>query len=372
MAHKASRNKGEPGRNEMCWCGSDQKYKKCHLNRSSERSLPGEALRNLAASAWKHKSCLHPNAAPGVCTQIVAAHSLQRSRTLEKIIDDSNHVLSFYPLAPDADGNPKLHRVGWRDASTFTGFCGYHDNVTFAPLETSDFTANAEQCFLLAYRAVCHELFQKTGALSADKAVRHFADRGRSLHGQQTIQRIYDIFETGTTAGLGDYLRRKKIMDGELLGREYGAWSRVVINFSGDLCIASTSATTPNSSLDGQSLQVLHDLKTLLQMLPLGIVSTPDGGAFVSTWRREESAPREFVRSLLRRAYEAIPGLIVQLRFAHIENTYFSQRWWDSLSAAEKDHIRALADVASPYYERFPLLPIKLVPWQITGISRHD
>jgi hypothetical protein len=58
--------------------------------------------------------------------------------------------------------------------------------------------------------------------------------------------------------------------------------------------------------------------------------------------------------------------------FAHIENTYFSQGWWNSLSAAEKDHIRALADVASPYYEPFPLLPLKLVPWQITGISRHD
>jgi hypothetical protein len=113
--------------------------------------------------------------------------------------------------------------VGWRDASTFIGFCGYHDNVTFALLETSDFTANAEQCFLLAYRAVCHGLFQKTGALSADKAVRHLADRGRSLDDQRAIQRIYDIFETGTKSGLGDYVRLKKIMDGELLGRDYGA-----------------------------------------------------------------------------------------------------------------------------------------------------
>ncbi len=27
-----------PGRNEACWCGSGQKYKKCHLSRDEEKA----------------------------------------------------------------------------------------------------------------------------------------------------------------------------------------------------------------------------------------------------------------------------------------------------------------------------------------------
>ncbi len=28
-----------PGRNELCWCGSGQKYKKCHLTEDEARAV---------------------------------------------------------------------------------------------------------------------------------------------------------------------------------------------------------------------------------------------------------------------------------------------------------------------------------------------
>ena len=32
------------GRNDLCWCGSGRKYKKCHLDRASQSALPFAAV----------------------------------------------------------------------------------------------------------------------------------------------------------------------------------------------------------------------------------------------------------------------------------------------------------------------------------------
>ena len=56
-------------------------------------------------------------------------------------------------------GTPE--RRGWRAASTFAGFCDHHDTTTFESLESVPFAGTPQQTFLLAYRAECHEVYQK-------------------------------------------------------------------------------------------------------------------------------------------------------------------------------------------------------------------
>jgi hypothetical protein len=72
---------------------------------------------------FRVQKCMHPEAAPSVCGKVINAHTIQRSAVLRRIIDSTNHVLTFHPLACDKDGNSELHRRGWKDASVFTGFC---------------------------------------------------------------------------------------------------------------------------------------------------------------------------------------------------------------------------------------------------------
>src|SRR5258708_23615381 len=122
-----------PGRNEPCWCGSGKKFKKCHLDRELAPALPWGAISNAADSVWDRKECLHPLAAPAVCNGIVSAHTVQRSGVLERIGDSPNHVRTFY-RALDRAGELIPRSVGWRKASTFTGFCARHDDETFAAL----------------------------------------------------------------------------------------------------------------------------------------------------------------------------------------------------------------------------------------------
>jgi hypothetical protein len=319
-------------------------------------------------AARKHKRCLHPLASPEICDKIVSAHSVQRSRTLEQIIDCTRHVNTFFPPTSDSAGRLKLHTVGWREASTFTGYCAKHDAIAFEPLEKTDFCGTPEQCFLVAYRALCHEVYQKLGILKADAVVRQMVDRGFSTEDQRDVQDFWNTFEAGSRDGLSDFQRLKAVMDKQLLSKDYSGWSRVVINFQGDLCVASTGTVSPNRNLEGEELQTLHNQDVPMESLPFGVVAAPQGGAVVFCWRGGEVAPQMFVEALLKKGIDRLPGLLVQFMFAYVENTFFSPSWWEALSEDDRRHLENLAAIGNPYYTDFQYSIAQFVPWKVTGI----
>lgn len=357
-------------RNEPCWCGSGKKYKHCHLGREKEPALPLSAISSTMHNAWQHETCLHPQASPSNCNRIVAAHSVQRSRVLDKLVDAENHVLRLWPLfVEDGDTKLELQRIGWRKASTFTGFCAKHDSQTFAPLENSQFTASTEQCFLIGYRALCHEVFQKMGSVQATPAVRRIVDRGMPAWAQRRAQYIHELSSAGVRHGLADRRLQKEKMDHSLLNGSYIGWTRALILFDGPLSVTSTGVITPTKDIFGKPLQELHR-EEIVEGLMFGMATTARGGGVVFLWANSDPAPRAFVDSLLAVTEANLPGILIQVFFAYCENTFFSGEWWSSLSKDLQERVTSLAKIANPYYDDslvFPPLP--LVPWKITSIN---
>src|SRR5690606_25588727 len=102
--------------------------------------IPSNALRKRARKDGNHRVCMHFAASKQSCAGgVINAHTVQRSRELRLLMDSEQHVLTFDPTELDGDGLSKLASVGWRDASTFAGFCKEHDRTTFAPVETRAF-----------------------------------------------------------------------------------------------------------------------------------------------------------------------------------------------------------------------------------------
>jgi len=360
---------GKLGRNDSCWCGSGKKYKNCHWNRESEQPMPADAISAAARRAWEHRKCLHPLAKKGVCDKIVSAHTIQRTRLLEQLIDHDNHVMTFYRSNFDESGMPVPRRVGWRQAATFTGFCAKHDNETFASIEDMIFDSSAEQCFLVGYRALCHEIYQKHGALRAYPVIRSMVDQGESPGAQEQIQHRYAVMQAGSEKGLSVFESLKARMDQPLLNMDYRSWVNAVITFKGDLCVASTGAISPNRDFDGRQLQTLHDVNASQESLLYGIVPVSTGGALVMTWLNGEIAPQNFVNSLLKISEEYLPSVLVQFMFAYVENTYFSAKWWKTLSEKVQNHIGSLATMGNPYYEDFRYSHSVIIPWEVTDIK---
>ena len=356
------------GRNELCWCGSGKKFKRCHLDRAREEPIPLPALGNELGRFFKAKECLHPLASRTKCTTVISAHTIQRAGALAGIIDNTGHCLSFYP--PDVGERIEPHRTGWRHASTFSGFCGKHDGPVFAPLETRPFVGSPEQCFLLAYRAECHELYQKQASERAHEPLRQRLDRGMAPSDQRLVQERQGWVGAGVRKGLAESLRHKRLMDSEFLEQRFDSYQRVFVCFEGSIAVASAGAPTPNRSINGDKLLVLHDPKVEIHRLYTGVVPRTGGGAVVLVWRADESAPGRFVESLLDVERGRLPGMLVQFMFAYISNTYFSVDWWQALNVEGKAHIRRLAQMGNPYYEQWPYEHVPM-PWKITHVANE-
>jgi hypothetical protein len=356
----------EPGRNDPCWCGSGKKFKKCHLGRSEEPKPSFGEVDHAMRRVWDKRECLHPLAARGACGKIIDAHTVQRSGALRALVDASNKVRSFYPIRPGRDGDFQPRIVGWRQASTFTGFCSVHDAV-FGPVEHVPFAGTPEQCFLLSYRAVSHELYQKRGSERTNPLALEMIERGIPMERQKEIRALMEVMQAGVQQGREDAEKAKKLMDAHLLSGDFRPWRFWVVDFSGPLSVTTSGGVSPNVDLDGKELQRLHDLKADTQWMTVNIVPSDTGGSVVIGFLADDPAPTKFVESLDALDDERLVQVLPQFVFAFIENTYFSAAWWESLTDEQKRIIKEHAVNPNAYYDTPQYAHMTLVPWKVTG-----
>lgn len=342
--------KKKPGRNAPCWCGSGRKFKHCHLGREGETPLPFQAVANAAQKAGEFKTCLHPHASKETCGKVISAHTLQRSRVLKEIANARNQVFSFNPPRMDNDGRLHLQERGWREASTFTAFCDQHDTELFSALETEEFTATPEQCFLISYRALCWELHRKIAATQSNPAIAGMIDRGAPDVIQRMVQERLRVQQAGFTKGMEDLKQTKAEMDTDFNTSDYSRYAIQEIVLEGPMLVASTGAITPNRSLEGKTLQVLHDVSARTQWLSFGVDVSSRGVSVAFIWKRDEPAPAGYMKEVMALKDDELPQFLIQFLFAHCENTYFIDKWWKSLSVDDRRYLENLMRNSNPYY----------------------
>lgn len=368
MKEREKEDAARTGRNDPCWCGSGKKYKKCHLNREKEKPLAFEDLYNRIRDAANIKECFHPKSSKDTCGKIIGAHTVQRSRVLKAIIGEDNHVLTFHSFHRKPSEKARPAKVGWKEASKITGFCSKHDTTTFSPLENDSFSGTKEQCFLHAYRSLCHELFTKRSAIKALPIYKEFLDRGYPLEEQIRIQNRLDWMGEGLNRGIEDLQRFKGVIDKSLLEKEYDIVRSVVFEFEGPLCIAASGAFTPNIDFHGRNLQTLHDEKTKAEGITISSDVIEGGSVLVFCWLSQQEIPEMFMRSLIEKERDKLGATLPQLLFFHIENTYFSKEWWNRLHKNVKSLIAAQAVMSNPYYSRKTMVDSHVTPWKLKEI----
>lgn len=153
------------GRNAPCTCGSGKKYKFCCLGKSNQQKYfeaVASASSNLKNEA-RIKVCLHPDNQH--CNdKIIKAHAIQNNRILKKLCVDGELITT--------DGQSHLffqdtQKKGRKIATTFTGFCGYHDKTTFQEIEDKEFEGTIKQIFLFTYRTMAWHYQKKMEQFNA-------------------------------------------------------------------------------------------------------------------------------------------------------------------------------------------------------------
>lgn len=330
------------GRNEPCWCGSGEKWKRCHRDRHLQEPSPIGKLVQEMQAIHKRGVCLHVDAKLNACgDQPIRAHTVQRRGGLAAIAEDG-HVISAkrgFERIFKNEGEIVPDRIGVAHASTFMGFCGFHDNSLFEPIEQANFALDEKAAFLLAYRAIAYEFLTKRQALDAI-SVKRKMDRGQDFETQISIQQYLHLYKEGLMRGMQDLSYWKRMYDDGLASGSYSGIKHYAIRFSGVLPFVCCGSFMPEVSFDGKQLQILTRATTDLDHVCVNISSMNGQTFVVFAWLDRPNGPAEdFVRSFSALPDASKANMCLHLACEQLENTYFRPSWWNSIGNESQQNL---------------------------------
>lgn len=341
------------GRNEACWCGSNIKYKKCHLNKEKLRSPEFKEALNQNHPYFQIKKCLHPDQES--CTGArIRAHTIQRNGSLKSITDDTSHVLTFKGFGYGSVAGEPLE-VGWKKASTFYGFCSFHDSETFKPIEVETFSATKEQFFLFYYRSLCYELYNKEALILILKHQKTFLDSGLDIDSQIEFQLSINKNIEGFGKSLEELKAEKNIADNDFLQSNHEDYHNITIYFEGNSPLLTSGFIHTDRTVKNNKLFDMYNLNITGDTASMSLLNLEENkSAFIFTWHKRHTHALQFAKELYDLKDQEFESAITQLIFAETENSYFEKSWWENMNKAQRKLIYQLAfSLGSECYEDF-------------------
>jgi SEC-C motif len=362
------------GRNDLCFCGSGKKYKYCHIDREDDVPLKLDDAIKASNQAQK-KICFHPNASKSTCKgKIIKAHSIQKNGGLSKIARSGHVYMLDYSLTAlhNKGGQPTYNLIGINHATTFTGFCNYHDTTTFLPIEQHPFVSSQESAFLLSYRGICREYFAKRYELEMNLSMQD-GDRGKSIENQIRYQEYIKQYSIGVKAGFSDVEHHKRIYDDKLIHRDYSDVSFYTIIFDRVPDFMCSSAFILEMDFDGKILQTTKDYLRLnipLAQCTFSLIGTDTGGAAVFSWLGENPHGVKLIQSLDSKSDDAIIHAVLRFTFEYFENVAISPTWWEKLSESEKSILKQRATSGVAFNKLRPVTSLmddglRVIDWKV-------
>lgn len=161
---------------ELCPCGSEDKFKFCCYQKArearhkeiAEYKYSEQRINHMAILEWEKadfKTCLGFNKEE--CSSVIkGAHSIQNNRFLNRISKDGHVYQISGEISKKKGHHAVFKKISRNKASTFFGFCDYHDTELFKPIELREYTGEPIQNFLFAFRASALEYHRKQRLLN--------------------------------------------------------------------------------------------------------------------------------------------------------------------------------------------------------------
>ena len=329
-------------RNDRCWCGSGKKWKQCHRNREFQSPVNVREQFAQLDREFQRGYCSHPQASPENCGAMIRSHTVQRRRGLAAVAENGRVISAKAGVRRRLwnHGTFVPREVGVRSASTFMGFCDTHDNSMFQPVESHSVPLSPESCFLLGFRAVSYELFQKKAALRSMNIIREL-DRGMPFEKQVACQQLVHVQKEGTKRGVSNIKRWKKQYDTIFIKEEFEQYRFVSVEYSSVLPVVGCGAFHPEYDFAGNRLQIVSRGDEPHEFVSLNLTVLNGRSVLVIGWTEEHQGPAE----LFGRSFAEVPDKEkansgIQMAVEHLENIYMRPSWWRGLS----DTIRKALD----------------------------
>lgn len=339
------------GANERCWCGSGLKFKRCHRGKAEkERVAPFEVVKHIKR-ATSFSDCLCPPGDKGACSgQIIKAHSLSKRAALEKIAE-LGHVTSFGKRMENLFFKNQLDfdKIGLREASTFTGFCGHHDNAIFAPLDNGDFLGTDEQTLLVAYRTTCREVYAKSNAVNMFTGFDR-ADDGVDLWRQMQIQEVLQGSRIANESGLRDICAHKTALDAVVSSKDFSSLRFANFKSDGVPIFAGTGGCSPYLDPAGKTIQRLDDLTAEVGIFNVSLIPHDNSTSISLCWLSKYDAILSVWADEFRKK-DATLGTAIWYLLSQVENWFARPSAVAGFASAVKKSVVSLCGYGAMHHD---------------------
>jgi hypothetical protein len=239
---------------------------------------------------------------------------------------DPRYIEMLQAFGLEAAKGPKP--VGLREASTFFGFCSLHDASTFEPIEVETPTFAAQQCFLIAYRAVSLEVIRKRASV-----------RIKEWTYSHTPTLEMQVNLVATKLGLKEISDIKMKYDANLLAGDFSSLSFVLWELDANPMFATTGVIGPEVDFEENPLQDISDLNVPVQHLTFSVLPEQGRGYVLLAWLEDSLPCRAFADSLISLGEAEWTDAFLRIATESIENVYFGPDWYEGLPGAKRKWI---------------------------------
>ncbi len=247
---------------EECPCGSEKKFKFCCFEKARSAQKISEPhshnytdgrLKNMLMNFWEDTDFRDCFISDDQCKgEIKSAHSIQNNRILNRISEDG-HVYTIEATINHSEIEPEFKKMSRNKASTFFGFCDYHDTEVFKPIELVPFQNTPEQHFLLAYRGFCvayHKVIRKMNTIR--NSAKQFPE---SLLNPVTV----NMYRVAQLDMKDDKIEFNNFTD-DLRNKNYSCLETFSYTLNHEVNFAVSSCFAISEDMNSKPLQDIHDL----------------------------------------------------------------------------------------------------------------
>ena len=299
-----------------------------------------ETFRSIRAKMAKLEKQYKPNVCfyeDEYCSgKTISSHSISNSRLFHKI-QKAGHVIGIN--LDMLNFNIKEERPGVNTASTFFGFCHYHDNKLFKPIDDYDYAeGDREQEFLFCFRAMAHSLAKlKKWTWVIDRLPRITMDDFQSQAGlhEVFIDNLSKFNNIQYTQLLSIFKKLKK----DLEVSKFKSILTEIIKINKPISFVVSSLFNLTHDLDGR---ILYQSNPYILRKPVFLHAFPQGnGSFVLLSCLEEDASifLPFFQEIKRAKNEKLCKTISNIIIRNCENVFFSPDKWDAFDEQNKQRI---------------------------------
>lgn len=281
------------------------------------------------------KECFHFDHTQ--CSErIISSHSIQNNKCLTLLVEtvgSNEGVYCFSKNSITPEGKFQLSLVGRKIASTFSGFCSYHDQMIFECIDNNNFDFSAKQIFLYSYRAFAqsyHKNKEELNGLSKDTSLK-----------ERFEESVVNEMIAGREIACRDLEKYKLLFNDMLKEADYCQLDFYVYKKKGLYPVAASSSVNLPFTPSGVRNKFLSDIS--VESPPMQIVVLPelDYTYVILTCFRNDSFHRTFLNELRFNFADSgwIENIISSLLVYEVENTCISPYILKKMDDKEKEQL---------------------------------